>query len=170
MVITRIAWSVATRHRRPAGATCSAYASASEIAFAKMVGLVVTPLTCWSWIRDARLPLVSRCRERSSSQMETPASASAFKRSFMSEASLSRAQDWTRYSTWCRSGLVSLPGHESESGYKTEPFEGQEQMSRLEIRSPMGELQVITHARPEGVGLPRCLRRHGAWSQWRPIS
>ena len=39
-----------------------------------MVGLVVTPTTLWVLMSSARLPLVRRSRERSSSQMETPAS------------------------------------------------------------------------------------------------
>ena len=47
-----------------------------ESAPAKMVGLVVTPTTLWVLMSSARLPLVRRSRERSSSQMETPASES----------------------------------------------------------------------------------------------
>ncbi len=54
--------------------TCSSYRSPSAIAAAKIVGLVVTPTTCLSLISSARLPVSIRSRERSSSQMETPAS------------------------------------------------------------------------------------------------
>src|SRR5215469_599362 len=42
------------------------------MAFAKMVGLVVTPTTWSCSIRSARLPVTSRSRLRSSSQIETP--------------------------------------------------------------------------------------------------
>src|SRR3954451_16175494 len=53
------------------------------MAAAKIVGLVVTPTTCFSLISSARLPVSIRSRERSSSQMETPASESACRRSVM---------------------------------------------------------------------------------------
>ena len=43
---------------------------------AKIVGFVVTPTTCLSLISSARLPVSIRSRDRSSSQMETPASES----------------------------------------------------------------------------------------------
>src|SRR5690242_14956619 len=41
-----------------------------------MVGLEVTPTTCRSRIRPARLPVVSRCRLMSSSHTDTPAADS----------------------------------------------------------------------------------------------
>src|SRR4051794_26311734 len=53
------------------------------MAAAKIVGLVVTPTTCFSLISSARLPVSIRSRERSSSQMETPASERAWSRSVM---------------------------------------------------------------------------------------
>src|SRR5690349_1382896 len=48
-----------------------------------MAGLDVTPTTWLFFTRSARLPVSSRSRERSSSQMDTPASARALRRSFM---------------------------------------------------------------------------------------
>src|SRR5690349_10850395 len=48
-----------------------------------MAGLEVTPTTWLFFTRSARLPVSSRSRERSSSQMDTPASARALRRSFM---------------------------------------------------------------------------------------
>src|SRR5689334_23265596 len=48
-----------------------------------MVGFVVTPTTCWSRISPARLPLVRRSRDRSSSQIDTPASESAARLSLL---------------------------------------------------------------------------------------
>ena len=53
------------------------------IALAKMVGLVVTPTTWSRATRLARLPLVSRSRLRSSSQIETPALLRSASRSAM---------------------------------------------------------------------------------------
>src|SRR4051794_5557004 len=53
------------------------------MAAAKIVGLVVTPTTCFSLTRSARLPVSIRSRERSSSQMDTPASARAWSRSLI---------------------------------------------------------------------------------------
>ena len=59
--------------------TCSSYRSPSASAAAKIDGLVVTPTT-WSFLmRSARLPLSMRSRDRSSSQIETPASDSSCK-------------------------------------------------------------------------------------------
>ena len=63
--------------------TCSSYRSPLPIAPAKIVGFVVTPTTCLSLISSARLPVSIRSRERSSSQMETPASESVWSRSVM---------------------------------------------------------------------------------------
>src|SRR5689334_18343828 len=64
--------------------SCPAYASAPAlIALAKMAGLVVTPTTWSRPTKLARLPLVSRSRLRSSSQMETPALLSSQSRSVM---------------------------------------------------------------------------------------
>src|SRR6478735_4140283 len=60
------------------------------MAAAKIVGLVVTPTTDFSLIRSARLPVSIRSRDRSSSQMDTPASASFFKRSLMVRSFLGR--------------------------------------------------------------------------------
>src|SRR3954451_698325 len=48
------------------------------MAFWKMVGFVVTPTTCLSRMSAARVPVTSRSRDRSSSQIETPASLSCF--------------------------------------------------------------------------------------------
>src|SRR3954463_4324585 len=48
-----------------------------------MEGLLVTPTTCWFFMRSARLPVSRRSRERSSSQIDTPASESCCKRSVM---------------------------------------------------------------------------------------
>jgi hypothetical protein len=63
--------------------TSSSYRSPSEIADAKIVGFVVTPTTDLCLTRSARLPVSIRSRDRSSSQIETPASESAFSRSLM---------------------------------------------------------------------------------------
>src|SRR5215218_6534850 len=52
----------------------SSYASPFDSAEAKIVGLVVTPTTRWLRDSSARLPVLSRSRDRSSSQMATPAS------------------------------------------------------------------------------------------------
>src|SRR6478752_8920782 len=71
-------------------ATCSSYRSPLAMAAAKIVGLVVTPTTALSLIRSARLPVSMRSRDRSSSQIDTPASASFFKRSLMVRSSLGR--------------------------------------------------------------------------------
>src|SRR6478672_8863690 len=43
-----------------------------------MVGLVVTPTTCLSRNSSASVPRTNRSRDRSSSQIETPASLSCF--------------------------------------------------------------------------------------------
>src|SRR2546423_3751435 len=51
---------------------CSSYDDPFSSAFWKIVGFVVTPTTCLSRIRLARLPLTRRSRERSSSQIATP--------------------------------------------------------------------------------------------------
>src|SRR3954466_14398780 len=58
-----------------------------------MDGLLVTPTTCWFFIRSARFPVSSRSRERSSSQMETPASESCLRRSVMVPLLLRRAAE-----------------------------------------------------------------------------
>src|SRR5690606_25661787 len=47
------------------------------MAASKMLGLVVTPTTFFSSMSLARLPLFRRSRDRSSSQLETPAAESA---------------------------------------------------------------------------------------------
>ena len=62
---------------------CSSYCSPLDSAEAKIVGLVVTPTTEESAISRSRLPVLIRSRERSSSQIETPASESCFSRSLM---------------------------------------------------------------------------------------
>jgi hypothetical protein len=49
------------------------------IALAKIVGLVVTPVTWSCATKSASLPEVSRSRLRSSSQIDTPAALSAAK-------------------------------------------------------------------------------------------
>ena len=58
-------------------ATCASYdvSSGFVMAFAKIVGLVVTPVTLREAISSARLPEEMRVRDRSSSQMLTPAAA-----------------------------------------------------------------------------------------------
>src|ERR687886_302235 len=61
----------------------SSYSSPLERAEAKIVGLVVTPTTDDSRISCSRLPVLIRSRDRSSSQIETPASESCFSRSLM---------------------------------------------------------------------------------------
>src|SRR3954451_18351573 len=53
------------------------------MAAAKIVGLVVTPTTDFSATSAARLPVSMRSRERSSSQIDIPASDSAFSRPLM---------------------------------------------------------------------------------------
>ena len=63
--------------------TCSSYRSPLARAPAKIVGFVVTPTTCSSLTRSARLPVSMRSRDRSSSQMETPASESSWSWSVM---------------------------------------------------------------------------------------
>src|ERR1700712_1548102 len=57
--------------------TCSSYASPFERADAKIVGFVVTPTTSRSAISFSRPWPLIRSRERSSSQMLTPAAESA---------------------------------------------------------------------------------------------
>ena len=76
VVISKIASSTLA----PAAAssrTCSSYASPLARAAAKIVGLVVTPTTFFSAMSFCRPPLLMRSRERSSSQMLTPAAESA---------------------------------------------------------------------------------------------
>src|SRR5689334_312000 len=64
--------------------SCLAYASPPAlIALAKVAGLVVTPSTWSRATRLARLPLVSRSRLRSSSQIATHALLSSASRSAM---------------------------------------------------------------------------------------
>src|SRR6266566_8314858 len=63
--------------RRASSASCSLYRSPWLRAWSKIVGLEVTPTTCRSRARAARLPLVSRTRLMSSSQMATPAADSS---------------------------------------------------------------------------------------------
>ena len=67
--------------RAASSRTWSSYAAPFDSAEAKIVGFVVTPLTDESLIRPSRLPELMRSRDRSSSQMETPASARPFSRS-----------------------------------------------------------------------------------------
>src|SRR3954454_16251862 len=55
----------------------ASYASASESAFWKMLGLVVTPTTCCSRRSLSSPPDVSRTRERSSSHTATPCAESS---------------------------------------------------------------------------------------------
>ena len=50
----------------------SSYAVPFSIAFWKIVGLLVTPTTCLSSTSSCRLPVRSRSRLMSSSQIETP--------------------------------------------------------------------------------------------------
>src|SRR5215207_11427329 len=63
--------------RAASSRTCASYACPFASADAKIVGLVVTPTTLLSVISSCRLPVVSRSRDRSSSQMDTPAADSA---------------------------------------------------------------------------------------------
>src|ERR1700712_3454822 len=81
-MIARMASSTDTP-RAARSSTWSAYTSASATAFAKIVGLEVTPTPCELSISLARLPLFSRPREMSSSHTETPWSESAWSRSFI---------------------------------------------------------------------------------------
>src|SRR3954466_14222615 len=82
VVITRTAWSRSVPS--PASSRiCASYRSPWLRAAWKIDGLVVTPTTCWSRTRSARLPVSMRSRDRSSSQIETPASESCFRRSVM---------------------------------------------------------------------------------------
>ena len=73
----------AARPARPGRGPGRRSARRRRSAPAKIVGLVVTPTTDFSLTRSARLPVSIRSRDRSSSQMETPASARAFSRSLM---------------------------------------------------------------------------------------
>jgi len=75
-------------------ATWASYRSPLLIAPWKMVGFVVTPTTELSATSEARLPVSIRSRERSSSQMDTPASASALRRSLMVFSLVSRPVTW----------------------------------------------------------------------------
>src|SRR4051794_32961647 len=61
------------------------------MALAKIVGLEVAPVTASSETRAANAPLSRRSRERSSSQIETPACCSACRRS-MSRSGVPSAQ------------------------------------------------------------------------------
>src|SRR4051794_22575517 len=74
---------------------------------AKIVGLVVTPTTCLSLISSARLPVSIRSRERSSSQMETPASDRAWSRSVM----VPPWRGWWRRSARGRDAVARGIGH-----------------------------------------------------------
>src|SRR6478672_12094373 len=76
VVISKIASSVEAPPR-VSPATWSSYFSPLARAEAKIVGLVVTPTTCLSATRAARLPVSMRSRDRSSSQMLTPAAESS---------------------------------------------------------------------------------------------
>src|SRR5687768_3040967 len=76
VVTSRMVASVSAP-RLASSRTCSSYDSPFESAPAKIVGFVVTPTTFQSRISSSRLPLVSRSRDRSSSQIETPAPDSA---------------------------------------------------------------------------------------------
>src|SRR3954451_21914660 len=51
--------------------SCASYASPFSSAFWKIVGLLVTPTTCLVSTRSCRLPVRSRSRLMSSSQIET---------------------------------------------------------------------------------------------------
>ena len=57
--------------------SCQSYSSASLSALAKIVGLVVTPTTCFSRRSWSSPPELSRTREMSSSQTATPAALSS---------------------------------------------------------------------------------------------
>src|SRR5690606_40552490 len=59
-------------------AMSASYSSEPEIAAWKIEGFVVTPTTLRVASSSARLPVCRRLRERSSSQMETPASERAW--------------------------------------------------------------------------------------------
>lgn len=63
--------------------SCQLYSSASLSALAKIVGLVVTPATCFSRRSWSSPPELKRTRERSSSQTATPAAVSSFSLSVM---------------------------------------------------------------------------------------
>src|SRR6516164_5856045 len=63
--------------RRASSPSCSLYALPWLRAWSKIVGLDVTPTTCRSRTRAARLPLVSRSRLMSSSHTATPAADSS---------------------------------------------------------------------------------------------
>src|SRR4051795_1509793 len=63
---------------------CSSYASPFSIAFWKIVGLLVTPTTFFLSRSSCRLPVRSRSRLMSSSQIETPSSDSCASASLMS--------------------------------------------------------------------------------------
>src|SRR5260370_42701965 len=62
--------------RTARSAICSWYAEPLEIAFAKIVGLDVTPCTCRSRTSPSRLPVDRRSLLMSSSQIATPAAVS----------------------------------------------------------------------------------------------
>src|SRR3954454_23652501 len=64
--------------------SCSSYASPFSMAFWKIVGLLVTPTTCFLWTSSCRFPVRSRSRLMSSSQMETPSSDSCANASLIS--------------------------------------------------------------------------------------
>src|SRR5688500_16558766 len=68
----RTASSISTP-RTARSRSCSSYALPSDSAFWKIDGFVVTPTTCLSLTRSAGLPVRRRSRDRSSSQIETPA-------------------------------------------------------------------------------------------------
>ena len=93
-VVRALIASSTEESRAASSAICSSYASPLASAEAKIVGLVVTPTTDDSATRSARLLVVSRSRERSSSQMDTPASARAFSRSLMRRSSLLVCCGW----------------------------------------------------------------------------
>ena len=76
MVISKIAVAVSAPFAF-SSLTCSSYDSPFDSAAAKIVGLVVTPTTFFSAISACRPFETMRSRDRSSSQMLTPAWESA---------------------------------------------------------------------------------------------
>ena len=76
VVISKIA-SPTLAPRSASAWTWSEYRSPSDSALAKIVGFVVTPTTCLSFTSRSRSPDSISSRDRSSSQMETPAALSA---------------------------------------------------------------------------------------------
>src|SRR5690625_893611 len=92
--------------------------------FGENGGFVVTPITPRGRISSSRLPVSIRSRDKSSSQMDTPASASACKRAFMFLLNVCRQRpDYRpgRPDRWDVRGTAPIPPGWRHPGSTREP-------------------------------------------------